>query len=373
MDESNHGTASQLSIPSVADQATQQPQADEWTIETIIAELDREHDGTLPESAIRAAQRRRDEIIPHLIKLVERATALARDGEFPSGDGQLIALYLLTEFQASEALPVILDAMSLPSDDLHELYGDAITEDLCRIFALFASPEQIDDLITNQSLDQYVRWQAAETFSLWVRDGRMTREQAVEKLRQHMRGAIANKDAKLAGPLVCELYPFVPHEAFEEIIEAYENGLVDEFLIDFSEIEETIAKGVAHWQEEMTNCPLTGVQDTVDEFRDWYCFQGEANDYDDAAYDDGEYNDEDTDVAQAFRAMMPRPPLLLGEPSLLDDPLLDKHDFLEPHGDSRSQANADSGPIRRTAARVGRNEPCPCGSGKKFKKCCGKQ
>ncbi|MFC4024726.1 SEC-C metal-binding domain-containing protein [Oceanobacillus longus] len=22
--------------------------------------------------------------------------------------------------------------------------------------------------------------------------------------------------------------------------------------------------------------------------------------------------------------------------------------------------------------RIGRNDPCPCGSGKKFKKCCGK-
>jgi len=26
--------------------------------------------------------------------------------------------------------------------------------------------------------------------------------------------------------------------------------------------------------------------------------------------------------------------------------------------------------LRRDPARVGRNEPCPCGSGKKFKKCC---
>jgi uncharacterized protein YecA (UPF0149 family) len=25
----------------------------------------------------------------------------------------------------------------------------------------------------------------------------------------------------------------------------------------------------------------------------------------------------------------------------------------------------------RVAPKVGRNEPCPCGSGKKFKKCCG--
>jgi preprotein translocase subunit SecA len=28
-------------------------------------------------------------------------------------------------------------------------------------------------------------------------------------------------------------------------------------------------------------------------------------------------------------------------------------------------------PLARQAPRVGRNEPCPCGSGKKFKKCCG--
>lgn len=29
-----------------------------------------------------------------------------------------------------------------------------------------------------------------------------------------------------------------------------------------------------------------------------------------------------------------------------------------------------SSPIRSSAPRVGRNEPCPCGSGKKYKRCC---
>ena len=28
-------------------------------------------------------------------------------------------------------------------------------------------------------------------------------------------------------------------------------------------------------------------------------------------------------------------------------------------------------PVKRDSAKVGRNEPCPCGSGKKYKKCCG--
>ncbi len=29
-------------------------------------------------------------------------------------------------------------------------------------------------------------------------------------------------------------------------------------------------------------------------------------------------------------------------------------------------------PIRRETPKIGRNDPCPCGSGKKYKKCCGK-
>jgi len=28
-------------------------------------------------------------------------------------------------------------------------------------------------------------------------------------------------------------------------------------------------------------------------------------------------------------------------------------------------------PVKREEPKVGRNEPCPCGSGKKYKKCCG--
>jgi uncharacterized protein YecA (UPF0149 family) len=33
----------------------------------------------------------------------------------------------------------------------------------------------------------------------------------------------------------------------------------------------------------------------------------------------------------------------------------------------RSNGSADGGDLRN----VGRNDPCPCGSGKKYKKCCG--
>ena len=32
----------------------------------------------------------------------------------------------------------------------------------------------------------------------------------------------------------------------------------------------------------------------------------------------------------------------------------------------------ERGPYRRKEAKIGRNAPCPCGSGKKYKNCCGR-
>ena len=41
---------------------------------------------------------------------------------------------------------------------------------------------------------------------------------------------------------------------------------------------------------------------------------------------------------------------------------------------ARLAGAGDRAPIQqvvRSGAKVGRNDPCPCGSGKKYKKCCG--
>ncbi|MBU4211782.1 MAG: SEC-C domain-containing protein, partial [Verrucomicrobia bacterium] len=36
------------------------------------------------------------------------------------------------------------------------------------------------------------------------------------------------------------------------------------------------------------------------------------------------------------------------------------------------RTDGESGTLHREGAKVGRNDPCPCKSGKKFKKCCGR-
>ncbi|WP_394820716.1 SEC-C metal-binding domain-containing protein [Pendulispora albinea] len=58
--------------------------------------------------------------------------------------------------------------------------------------------------------------------------------------------------------------------------------------------------------------------------------------------------------------------------SELDD--LDRRvgEYLDAHAAGLPpRLDAPSEPVRRNGAKVGRNDACPCGSGKKFKKCCG--
>jgi SEC-C motif-containing protein len=50
----------------------------------------------------------------------------------------------------------------------------------------------------------------------------------------------------------------------------------------------------------------------------------------------------------------------------------DAHEHAEGQGHHHHHHHAPKGtPVVRETAKVGRNDACPCGSGKKYKKCCG--
>jgi len=59
---------------------------------------------------------------------------------------------------------------------------------------------------------------------------------------------------------------------------------------------------------------------------------------------------------------------LLG-PHLFSHRAADRPKPVEPPALPKEQ---ESGPPTPPSPKVGRNAPCPCGSGKKFKKCCGR-
>ncbi|MGN6544395.1 MAG: DUF1186 domain-containing protein, partial [Aureliella sp.] len=102
-------------------------------VDDVIARLDVPQ-GKLPKEAIRDAQRLGPQIIPRLVELIERDVQAIRNGEEVRTEGAFFALYLLTEFQAKEALPAILSTTYLPDDG--DLFGETIAAHLHRILAV---------------------------------------------------------------------------------------------------------------------------------------------------------------------------------------------------------------------------------------------
>jgi uncharacterized protein YecA (UPF0149 family) len=53
-------------------------------------------------------------------------------------------------------------------------------------------------------------------------------------------------------------------------------------------------------------------------------------------------------------------------------PILEQEEHAHVHGPNCNHAHTPLAPLVRLAPKVGRNDECPCGSLKKYKKCCGK-
>lgn len=82
------------------------------------------------------------------------------------------------------------------------------------------------------------------------------------------------------------------------------------------------------------------------------------------AYSPDDDTPEAAEKLKAFLANLHRE----GDPKTLEDAL---YDVVKAVFDMKAKLSPNK-PIRREEPRVGRNDPCPCGSGKKYKQCCGK-
>jgi preprotein translocase subunit SecA len=106
--------------------------------------------------------------------------------------------------------------------------------------------------------------------------------------------------------------------------------LVDPTYIGFDDVERELASGKDQVLARLAEDPhLRLVEDTVTEMEWWACFREE-------------------------------------EPC---SPKLSR--YTPPTNRPLPPLPTAFAPFRRPAPKTGRNEPCPCGSGKKYKKCCG--
>ena len=96
-----------------------------------------------------------------------------------------------------------------------------------------------------------------------------------------------------------------------------------------------------------------------------------------ALLDSGKLGDNSAMAAQAVQSIFMDPKRFRAiyvkqHKGFFDNPEDEIPHIHEPVIEETPQMPGKGTPIVRTTPKIGRNDPCPCGSGKKYKKCCGK-
>jgi hypothetical protein len=287
------------------------------------------HTGKFARAAVEAAVARREEVTPDLLCILEdtvdRAAQLDAEGDYMA---HLYAMFLLAQFREARAYPLVVRFASLPGDLLDSLCGDFITENLGPVLASLCGGELagIHSLIENEATDEWVRGAALSSLVTLVAAGQKSRDEIVTYFAGLFRGKLARKWSHVWDTLVSYSSDLYAPELLNDIERAYEEGLVDPGYIGFDDVKRDLAMGKERVLARLADNPHRRlVEDTVAEMGWWACF----------------HEDQAKKVARAASDSK----LSLGAPS--------------------------SQMIKRATSKTGRNEPCPCGSGKKYKKCCG--
>jgi hypothetical protein len=294
-------------------------------LKQILSYLER-NEGYFPRAAVQEAIDHRDEIIPALLEVLED---VARDPKPYAEPGRFIhiyAMYLLAQFRETRAYPLLVRIFSTPGELVMDFAGGVVTEDLGRILASVSDGDVggMTALVEDEQANEYVRSAAMRGLVTLVACGKRDRDEVMAyfmSLFQKLERSFGHTWTALVRSCV-ELYP---KEAVKEIRQAYEDERVESFFIGWEDVEEALGRGKEAAMEELKG-RYSLITDTAEELGGWACFPQEAS-----------------KVARRKLGFGARPPGL-----------------------------RPPKPIHQPRTKVGRNDPCPCGSGKKFKKCCGR-
>lgn len=299
-----------------------------------------------PVEAVKYALANKEEAIPELLEILEYTLS---DVENLSKDGSYLvhfpAIYILAYFRETIAYESIIEIASLPDEQIFDLMGDAVTEDFKNILASVCDGniEPIKGIIENSSLDEYVRTEALESLLILLNHGVVSREQLVFYFKELFNGKLEVDYSCVWDtlPRCCSLIH--PVGLTDDIEKAVADGKVIEIIADLDFMNRQLKKSVKE------------VLDDLKEDED-YSFVSEEDVYSLEGWVGGFSCEEDYG----------------------DDYPFDEYDENEMVGEGfiRSSFNEHKGneismnvPLKRESF-VGRNDPCPCGSGKKYKKCC---
>jgi hypothetical protein len=246
---------------------------------------------------------------------------------------------LLAEHRDAQSFDIVQRWMALPLNALHVMLGDSWHETLGSWLAAFCCqvPDRIQWLAgcaKNASLFAGKRHVALEALARCCSDGYAVHAfqalclEVMQDVAQH--GCREEPEDFMDAPgfmglALCTLMDVgLPEDALPQIRQWYEDGRIDPSIVSYNGVLDEIRT------PKLQHAALPGC--TVKEIGWWAWFKEEPD--------------------QA-RDSQPAPWTAYGGAS------------------SPEESRALGLPYLRPESKVGRNDPCPCGSGRKFKKCCG--
>ncbi len=295
---------------------------------SIILEELQQNRGYFPREAVEEAIRRREEIVPHLLRSLEEVCAgQIEPAEEESYFLHVYAMYLLAQFREKRAYPLIMQLCTLTIESLDALIGDTITEGLPQIIASVFDGDvgPIKSVVENSSIDEYIRSSALRSLSHLACEGVLKRTYVLNYFAELFRGGLEKEYSHVWDCLASEAVDIYAKTLVDDIREAYESGLLWPGYMHPEEVDRVFAM-----KEEIVLAQFKKrhgglIDDVIKEMHSWACFHL-------------------SDVSD------PKP----------TDP------FNMVSGQLASRT------VVRSEVKIGRNAPCPCGSGKKYKRCCGR-
>jgi len=288
--------------------------------------------GVFPKKAVEAAMEMRDEITPELLRILEdtigRASEIVAEDEHGAYFVHLYAMYLLAQFRETRAYPLVVRFARLEEGVLDALAGEFVTEDLCRVLASVCDGDTgpIEELIEDENVGEYARGAALNSLLVLVSEGAKSRDEVMAYFKSLFAGRLERSYSHAWDSLVACATRLHPEEVSGHITAAFEEGLVDEWFISPQNVERASKRSKESVLEDLCKGGHTYIENVVAEMEWWACFK------------------------------QPKRARLGTKPAARPTPLTELEQHSLPH----------------RAVKIGPNAPCPCGSGKKYKKCCGK-
>jgi len=242
--------------------------------------------------------------------------------------GFTYALYLLAQFREKKAYPLIVKYVSqLSNDDALDATGDLITEDLSNILASVCNGDLslIKQLIENPEINEYVCSAALRSLVVLYKHESITRTELIAYFTSLFDTKLEQREPYFWTSLVSCCCDINPEELYDRILECFDKGYIESFFISLDDVTHSLQQSKEKTLTQLqANTHKQIITDAIKTMEHWACFR----------------------------------PQVKSKRKTKDNLSLFAQD-----GDVFT-------PTKNKEAKVGRNDPCPCGSGKKYKKCC---